>query len=163
MRCSQRVNGVLIYFLPSFPMLFDTRRQTHSHSHTHKHTHSLTHTAKPPSSSGLKTDKEVRTPTHSHTHTHSLTHSHTHTLKPPSSSELKVSWLDLRLFVCLQVKWTMEVLCFGLTPPVDMETVRLCVEVYTDWMMVLVGPRESTPPPLLKEPDRYVQSQLNTQ
>ncbi|XP_041953414.1 ral GTPase-activating protein subunit beta-like isoform X5 [Alosa sapidissima] len=54
----------------------------------------------------------------------------------------------------------MEVLCFGLTPPVDMETVRLCVEVYTDWMMVLVAPRDSTPPPLVKEPDRYVQTIL---
>ncbi|XP_063064371.1 ral GTPase-activating protein subunit beta-like [Engraulis encrasicolus] len=56
-----------------------------------------------------------------------------------------------------EVKWTMEVLCFGLTPPVDMETVRLCVEVYTDWLMVLVSPRDSTPPPLLREPDRYTQ------
>ncbi|KAL2103252.1 hypothetical protein ACEWY4_000120 [Coilia grayii] len=73
------------------------------------------------------------------------------TLKAPATSTLKTD---------KEVKWTMEVLCFGLTPPVDMETVRLCVEVYTDWMMVLVAPRDSTPPPLLKEPDRYVQTIL---
>ncbi|XP_041953413.1 ral GTPase-activating protein subunit beta-like isoform X4 [Alosa sapidissima] len=79
-------------------------------------------------------------------------------LLTPLGATLKASTSTLR--TDKEVKWTMEVLCFGLTPPVDMETVRLCVEVYTDWMMVLVAPRDSTPPPLVKEPDRYVQTIL---
>ncbi|XP_036388548.1 ral GTPase-activating protein subunit beta-like [Megalops cyprinoides] len=56
-----------------------------------------------------------------------------------------------------EVKWTMEVLCYGLTLPLDGDTVRLCVDVYTDWIMALVSPRGSIPKPIIKEPDLYVQ------
>uniref|UniRef100_A0A8C2ELS0 Ral GTPase activating protein, beta subunit (non-catalytic) n=1 Tax=Cyprinus carpio TaxID=7962 RepID=A0A8C2ELS0_CYPCA len=65
------------------------------------------------------------------------------------------------LCACLpQVKWTMEVLCYGLTLPLDGDTVKLCVDVYTDWMMALVSPRDSIPQPIIKEPNLYVQTIL---
>ncbi|XP_072571548.1 ral GTPase-activating protein subunit beta isoform X4 [Paramormyrops kingsleyae] len=59
-----------------------------------------------------------------------------------------------------EVKWTMEVLCYGLTLPLDEDTVRLCVDVYTEWIMALVVPRESIPQPIIKEPNLYVQTIL---
>uniref|UniRef100_A0A672NLB6 Ral GTPase-activating protein subunit beta n=1 Tax=Sinocyclocheilus grahami TaxID=75366 RepID=A0A672NLB6_SINGR len=58
------------------------------------------------------------------------------------------------------VKWTMEVLCYGLTLPLDGDTVKLCVDVYTDWIMALVSPRDSIPQPIIKEPNLYVQTIL---
>uniref|UniRef100_A0A674DCI8 Ral GTPase-activating protein subunit beta-like n=1 Tax=Salmo trutta TaxID=8032 RepID=A0A674DCI8_SALTR len=59
-----------------------------------------------------------------------------------------------------EVKWTMEVLCYGLTLPLEGDTVKLCVDVYTDWMMALVTPRDSIPQPVVKEPNLYVQTIL---
>ncbi|CAB1354255.1 unnamed protein product [Coregonus sp. 'balchen'] len=59
-----------------------------------------------------------------------------------------------------EVKWTMEVLCYGLTLPLDGDTVKLCVDVYTDWIMALVSPRDSIPQPIAKEPNLYVQTIL---
>ncbi|XP_014873813.1 ral GTPase-activating protein subunit beta-like isoform X2 [Poecilia latipinna] len=56
-----------------------------------------------------------------------------------------------------QVKWTMEVLCYGLTLQSDTDTVKLCVDVYTDWMMTLVSHKSSTPPPISRDPNLYVQ------
>ncbi|KAJ7422206.1 hypothetical protein WISP_38756 [Willisornis vidua] len=60
----------------------------------------------------------------------------------------------------LQVKWTMEVVCYGLTLPLDGDTVKYCVDVYTDWIMALVLPKDSIPLPVIKEPNLYVQSIL---
>lgn len=54
----------------------------------------------------------------------------------------------------------MEVLCYGLTLPLEGDTVKLCVDVYTDWMMALVSPRDSMPQPVVKEPNMYVQTIL---
>ncbi|TKS65283.1 Ral GTPase-activating protein subunit beta p170 [Collichthys lucidus] len=59
-----------------------------------------------------------------------------------------------------QVKWTMEVLCYGLTLPLDGDTVKLCVDVYTDWLMALVYQRDSIPPPISREPNLYIQKIL---
>ncbi|KAM4588664.1 ral GTPase-activating protein subunit beta-like [Odontesthes bonariensis] len=56
-----------------------------------------------------------------------------------------------------QVKWTMEVLCYGLTLPLDRDTVKICVDVYTDWLMALVSQRNSTPPPISRQPNLYAQ------
>ncbi|XP_051932228.1 ral GTPase-activating protein subunit beta-like isoform X2 [Hippocampus zosterae] len=70
---------------------------------------------------------------------------------PPSRSLLRTE---------AQVKWTMEVLCFSLSLPLDSDTVRVCVDIYTHWMSVLVSPRDSIPPPLIKEPNVYVQKIL---
>ena len=52
----------------------------------------------------------------------------------------------------------MEVLCYGLTLPLDGDTVKLCVDVYTDWIMALVSPRGSTPHPFVQEPNLYDQT-----
>lgn len=54
----------------------------------------------------------------------------------------------------------MEALCYGLTLPLEGDTVKLCVDVYTDWMMALVSPRDSMPQPVVKEPNMYVQTIL---
>lgn len=54
----------------------------------------------------------------------------------------------------------MEVLCYGLTLPLEGDTVKLCVDVYTDWMMALVTPRDSMPQPVVREPNIYVQTIL---
>ncbi|XP_023691028.1 ral GTPase-activating protein subunit beta isoform X1 [Paramormyrops kingsleyae] len=59
-----------------------------------------------------------------------------------------------------EVKWTMEVLCYGLSLPLEGDTVKLCVDVYTDWMMALVAPRDSIPQPIINEPNLYVQTIL---
>ncbi|XP_051996717.1 ral GTPase-activating protein subunit beta-like isoform X2 [Xyrauchen texanus] len=59
-----------------------------------------------------------------------------------------------------EVKWTMEVLCYGLTLPLDGDTVKLCVDVYTDWIMALVSPKDSIPQPIIKEPNLYIQTIL---
>lgn len=60
-----------------------------------------------------------------------------------------------------EVKWTMEVVCYGLTLPLDGDTVKYCVDVYTDWIMALVFPdKDSIPLPISKEPNLYVQSIL---
>ncbi|KAK2861578.1 hypothetical protein Q5P01_001111 [Channa striata] len=59
-----------------------------------------------------------------------------------------------------QVRWTMEVLCYGLTLPLDGDTVRLCVDVYTDWLMALVFPRDSIPLPVSRDPNLYIQKIL---
>lgn len=59
-----------------------------------------------------------------------------------------------------EVKWTMEVICYGLTLPLDGETVKYCVDVYTDWIMALVLPKDSIPLPVIKEPNLYIQSIL---
>ncbi|MEQ2203953.1 hypothetical protein XENOCAPTIV_005676 [Xenoophorus captivus] len=64
-----------------------------------------------------------------------------------------------RILLCTdrQVKWTMEVLCYGLSLPLDRNTVKLCVDVYTDWMMALVSQPSSTPLPISRDPNLYVQ------
>ncbi|KAJ7395869.1 hypothetical protein BTVI_150755 [Pitangus sulphuratus] len=77
-------------------------------------------------------------------------------------------WDSLSLclkFLCIvgklfMVKWTMEVVCYGLTLPLDGDTVKYCVDVYTDWIMALVLPKDSIPLPVIKEPNLYVQSIL---
>lgn len=51
----------------------------------------------------------------------------------------------------------MEVVCYGLTLPLDGDTVKYCVDVYTDWIMALVSPKDSIPAPIVKEPNLYVQ------
>ncbi|CAH1262037.1 RALGAPB [Branchiostoma lanceolatum] len=57
-----------------------------------------------------------------------------------------------------QVNWTMEVLCYGLTLPLsDHETIRDCVNVYSDWLTVLTTPKTSVPRPILEEPNKYAQ------
>lgn len=54
----------------------------------------------------------------------------------------------------------MEVLHFGLTLPLDDDTVALCVDVYVDWLMALVTSGGSVPPPISREPNLYGQKIL---
>ncbi|XP_040294146.1 ral GTPase-activating protein subunit beta isoform X5 [Bufo bufo] len=56
-----------------------------------------------------------------------------------------------------QVKWTMEVICYGLTLPLEGDTVKYCVDVYTDWVMALVSPKDTIPQPVVREPNKYIQ------
>nr|XP_061814180.1 ral GTPase-activating protein subunit beta-like [Nerophis lumbriciformis] len=59
-----------------------------------------------------------------------------------------------------QLKWTMEVLRFGLSLPMDCDTLSACLDVYAHWLTVPVSPPDSIPPPVVKEPDLYVQKIL---
>ncbi|KAM9296042.1 ral GTPase-activating protein subunit beta [Gastrophryne carolinensis] len=56
-----------------------------------------------------------------------------------------------------EVKWTMEVICYGLTLPLEGDTVKHCVDVYTDWLMALVSTKDSIPQPVIREPNLYIQ------
>ncbi|KAG8446286.1 hypothetical protein GDO86_013933 [Hymenochirus boettgeri] len=56
-----------------------------------------------------------------------------------------------------EVKWTMEVICYGLTLPLEGDTVKYCVDVYTDWMMALICQKDSIPQPVLRDPNMYIQ------
>ncbi|KAG9331181.1 hypothetical protein JZ751_019895 [Albula glossodonta] len=58
------------------------------------------------------------------------------------------------------LKTDKEVLCYGLTLPLDGDTVQLCVDMYTDWISVLLAPCSSIPQPIIKEPNLYVQTIL---
>ncbi|XP_062315849.1 ral GTPase-activating protein subunit beta isoform X3 [Osmerus eperlanus] len=78
----------------------------------------------------------------------------------PLGVTLGIPSTDSLLKTDKEVKWTMEVLCYGLTLPLDGDTVKLCVDVYTDWIMALVSPRASIPQPIVKEPNLYVQTIL---
>ncbi|XP_046880746.1 LOW QUALITY PROTEIN: ral GTPase-activating protein subunit beta-like [Hypomesus transpacificus] len=78
----------------------------------------------------------------------------------PLGVTLGIPSTDSLLKTDKEVKWTMEVLCYGLTLPLDGDTVKLCVDVYTDWIMALVSPRDSIPQPIVKEPNLYVQTIL---
>ncbi|XP_060724186.1 ral GTPase-activating protein subunit beta isoform X4 [Tachysurus vachellii] len=78
----------------------------------------------------------------------------------PLGSTLGASASECLLKTDKEVKWTMEVICYGLTLPSDGDTVKLCVDVYTDWIMALVSPRDSIPQPIIKEPNLYVQTIL---
>ncbi|XP_039175073.1 ral GTPase-activating protein subunit beta isoform X1 [Crotalus tigris] len=78
----------------------------------------------------------------------------------PLGQILNLSGNESLLKTDKEVKWTMEVVCYGLTLPLDGETVKYCVDVYTDWIMALVIPKDTIPPPVIKEPNLYVQSIL---
>ncbi|XP_070179509.1 ral GTPase-activating protein subunit beta-like isoform X2 [Littorina saxatilis] len=56
------------------------------------------------------------------------------------------------------VKWTMEVLCFGLGLPLtEHETINDCVKVYVEWLMSLTQPKPCVPKPVVKDPNPFAQ------
>ncbi|XP_071799267.1 ral GTPase-activating protein subunit beta-like isoform X2 [Asterias amurensis] len=60
-----------------------------------------------------------------------------------------------------EVLWTMEVICYGLTLPLtEQEAVKNCVNVYCEWLSALTIPKHTTPTPLLKDPNFFVQKIL---
>lgn len=57
-----------------------------------------------------------------------------------------------------QVKWTMQVVGYGLTLPLsDMELLKGCMEVYKDWLSTLTFQKKSVPSPIADNPDHYAQ------
>ncbi|XP_076463976.1 ral GTPase-activating protein subunit beta-like isoform X2 [Babylonia areolata] len=56
------------------------------------------------------------------------------------------------------VKWTMEVLCFGLGLPLsEHETINDCVKVYVEWLMSLTVPKPCVPKPVVQDPNPFAQ------
>ncbi|XP_041352672.1 ral GTPase-activating protein subunit beta-like isoform X2 [Gigantopelta aegis] len=59
------------------------------------------------------------------------------------------------------VKWTMEVLCFGLGLPLtEHDTINDCVKVYCEWLTALIIPKPCVPKPVIEDPNPYAQSIL---
>ena len=55
----------------------------------------------------------------------------------------------------------MKVICYGLTLPLtEQEAVKNCVNVYCEWLSALTIPKHTTPTPLLKDPNFFVQKIL---
>ncbi|XP_052767273.1 ral GTPase-activating protein subunit beta-like isoform X2 [Mya arenaria] len=61
-----------------------------------------------------------------------------------------------------EVKWTMEVLCYGLSLPLDqLDTIKDCVNVYCEWLSALTSPKLPVPCPITDEPNPYAQDMLH--
>ncbi|XP_062588576.1 ral GTPase-activating protein subunit beta-like [Saccostrea cucullata] len=64
-----------------------------------------------------------------------------------------------------EVKWTMEVLCYGLSLPLtELDTIKECVNVYCIWLSACMPPsphQESVPQPLKDDPDPYIQDMIH--
>ncbi|KAL4239114.1 hypothetical protein ACF0H5_003817 [Mactra antiquata] len=61
-----------------------------------------------------------------------------------------------------EVKWTMEVLCYGLSLPLsENETIKDCVNVYCEWLSALTSPKLSVPKPVTEDPNPYAQDMLH--
>ncbi|ELT94828.1 hypothetical protein CAPTEDRAFT_133737 [Capitella teleta] len=61
-----------------------------------------------------------------------------------------------------EVKWTMEVICFGLSLPLtENDTIRDCIKVYCEWLLVLTSPRKCVPQPIIQNPNPYVRTMFN--
>ncbi|XP_013391687.1 ral GTPase-activating protein subunit beta isoform X2 [Lingula anatina] len=58
-----------------------------------------------------------------------------------------------------EVKWTMEVICFGMTLNFsdNHETIRDCVNVYCEWLSALTTPKNCVPVPVREQPNHYCQ------
>ncbi|XP_056022408.1 ral GTPase-activating protein subunit beta-like isoform X3 [Ostrea edulis] len=64
-----------------------------------------------------------------------------------------------------EVKWAMEVLCYGLSLPLaELDTIKECVNVYCNWLLACMPPSphpESVPKPLREDPDPYIQDMIH--
>lgn len=73
---------------------------------------------------------------------------------PPRAKDLPVS-----LITHDQVKWTMDVISYGLTLPLsEHKLMHLCVDVYDSWLSAIHEPKKSVPKPVKETPDIYVQT-----
>lgn len=66
-----------------------------------------------------------------------------------------------KLSTVAEVDWVMEVFCYGLSLPMtesDGEVIKGCVNVYIDWLSVLLmdEQKQGIPDPLIKEPIKYI-------
>ncbi|XP_046372123.1 ral GTPase-activating protein subunit beta-like isoform X1 [Haliotis rufescens] len=60
------------------------------------------------------------------------------------------------------IKWTMEVLCYGLGLPLnEHDTINDCVKVYCEWLTALIVPRPCVPRPIVDDPNPYAQDMLH--
>jgi len=62
-----------------------------------------------------------------------------------------------------QVKWCMDVICFGLSLPLqEHETIKDCVNVYCEWLTALhPQPRISVPKPICEDANLYARQIIN--
>lgn len=61
-----------------------------------------------------------------------------------------------------EVKWCMEVMCFGLGLPLsEHEAIRDCVNVYCEWMLALTKPKECVPKCICDDPNMYTRIMLH--
>jgi hypothetical protein len=52
-------------------------------------------------------------------------------------------------------------MCYGLSLPLtENDTIRDCVKVYCEWLLVLTSPRTCVPNPIVQDPNPYVQTML---
>lgn len=57
-----------------------------------------------------------------------------------------------------QVKWTMDVIGYGLAMPLsEQKLMHLCVDVYESWLSSIHEPKKSVPRPMKESPDEYIQ------
>ncbi|XP_060069949.1 ral GTPase-activating protein subunit beta-like isoform X1 [Ylistrum balloti] len=60
------------------------------------------------------------------------------------------------------VKWAMEVLCFGLSLPLsEHETIKECVLVYFEWLSACTSPKICVPRPVKENPNPYAQDMIH--
>ncbi|CAH1791195.1 unnamed protein product, partial [Owenia fusiformis] len=61
-----------------------------------------------------------------------------------------------------EVKWTMEVICFGLSLPLqEHEAIKDCVNVYCEWISAQTMAKTCVPLPVLEDPNAYTQTMLH--
>uniref|UniRef100_A0A8W8IDH7 Ral GTPase-activating protein subunit alpha/beta N-terminal domain-containing protein n=1 Tax=Magallana gigas TaxID=29159 RepID=A0A8W8IDH7_MAGGI len=64
-----------------------------------------------------------------------------------------------------EVKWAMEVLCYGLGLPLtELDTIKECVNVYCNWLTACMPPSPNQPPippPIRDDPDPYIQDMIH--
>ena len=73
-------------------------------------------------------------------------------VQSPSSYDLLPSSLNSED----QVKWTMEVVGYGLTLPfTEYDIIRNCVTVECDWLTALTAPKGNVPTPVIEDPNYY--------
>lgn len=72
----------------------------------------------------------------------------------PKAKDLPVS-----LATHEQVKWTMDVISYGLALPLsEHKLMHLCIDVYESWLSAIHEPKKSVPRPVRDTPDIYVQT-----
>lgn len=74
---------------------------------------------------------------------------------------LMINYFHPLINIILKVKWTMEVICFGLSLTLtELETLKESVNLYLDWLSVLTSPKNNVPRPVLQNPLPYVRQML---
>ena len=73
--------------------------------------------------------------------------------EPPRAKDLPMS-----LTTHEQVRWTMDVISYGLALPLtEHKLMHMCVDVYDSWLSAVYEAKKSVPKPVKDDPDTYVQ------